>query len=287
MPALSAHVDAALAAVPAELRATFSMGGWEGGLANTAESQAEVMPWPGILHEIFAAAPAGEEGRRFASHHPFPAAAVIGFALRQLAQSKGRLTVWIGRRIWPYPLVLDRAGLLGGSLFVDATDTNQRLWAAELALRCSAVASVIADGSGFLMPATRRLQLASRESGALMLLARPSCDERQLSAAGARWRVAVVHAPGEEASPQWKIELLRCKGVRPASIASHGQSHPAWKLRWDAERASTRFIDTEVEHDQRADLHASAPAATILGGLPADLADRPAAAAPGASRRVG
>lgn len=247
----------------------------------------EPMPWPGVLHEIFAAPTGGEIGR-FSTHHPFPAGALIGWAARQLRQSKGRLTVWIGRRVWPYPLVLRRAGLLGGSLFVDATDNNQRLWAAELALRCCAVASVIADGSGFSMSATRRLQLISRGSDVLMLLARPSLDERQLSAAGARWRISAVPARVDSTSPQWMIELLRCKGVRPASLGCHGQSHPAWRLRWDAESASSRLIDTEVEHERElCDTSASATAAPVSGGLPADLAGRPAHAPPAAPRRAG
>lgn len=255
--------------------------------ADLRQPLAEPMPWPGVLHEIFAA-PTGEVGR-FSTHHPFPAGAIIGWAARQLRQSKGRLTVWIGRRVWPYPLVLERAGLLGGSLFVDATDNNGRLWAAELALRCCAVASVIADGSGFSMSATRRLQLISRDSEVLMLLARPSLDERQLSAAGARWRVGAVPARGDSTSPQWMIELLRCKGVRPASLGCHGQSHPAWRLRWDAESASTSFIDTDVEHERELTGDAAdwAPAPAVSGGLPADLADRPAQAPPAAPRRAG
>ena len=269
--------------LPPQLRQTLSFGSAQRLQPSTPEGIPQVplepLPWPGVLHELFAVAQRQVGlldglAARFGPDHPFPAAAVIGFAVRQLEQSKGRLTVWIGRRAWPYPLVLERAGVLGGSLFVDAKDNNQRLWAAELALRCAAVATVIADGSGFLMSATRRLQLISRESGALMLLVRPSCDERQLSAAGARWRVAPAAAEAEEESPQWSIELLRCKGVRPASVSRHGQSHSCWKLGWDAERACTRSPATGSTE--------------VPGGISVDVAGGPAAASHRAPiRRVG
>ena len=281
-PPLQIH---ALRHLPNELRGTLAMGLAERlDLPHTdQEPAAEPMPWPGVLHEVFTAA--GEEAQRFSSHHPFPAGILIGWARRQLGQGKGRMTVWIGRRVWPYPLVLDRAGLLGGSFFVDAKDNNQRLWAAELALQCSAVATVIADGSDFAMPATRRLQLISRQSETLMLLARPSRDERQLSAAGARWRISADCMCGEPGWSQWKVELLRCKGVRPSSIGCHGQAHPAWMLRWDAELASTRFIDTEVEHE--GEETGFSPAAAVPGGLSANLGDRPDHAPPASPRRAG
>ena len=284
MTALPLQLDAILASASPELRATLALP-WENGEKEQKElsgPNAEPLPWPGLVHEIFAAPPDGQIGR-FGTHHPIPAAVLIGWAARQLAQSKGRLTVWVGRRAWPYPRVLERAGLLGGSLFVDAADNNQRLWAAELALRSPAVATVIADGSGFGMSATRRLQLIARESETLMLLPRPSRDERQLSASGVRWRVGVVPAAGD--APQWKIQLLRCKGVRPTSLGSHGPSHPAWTLCWDAESASTRVTDRDVDHER--DLPGAAPAAAIPGGVSANLARRPSAAPPPPIRRTG
>lgn len=269
-----------------QLRQTLAAGleGAVGAQETAHHHPPEPLPWPGVLHEVFPA-PAGEPAR-FASHHPFPAGALITWAQRQLANGAGQMTVWIGRRIWPYPAVLDRAGLLSGSLFIDARDNNQRLWSAELALRCSAVASVIADGTDLGMSATRRLQLVSRASGALMLLARPSRDEKQLSAAGARWRVSAKCASGESSSPQWKVQLLRCKGVRPVSLGCHGHSQQIWSLRWDAEQASARFIGTDVEHEREDGT--PAPAAAVPGGLPADVAGgSPPAPRRAPMRRVG
>src|SRR5581483_6766108 len=66
------------------------------------------------------------------------------------------------------------------------------LWAAEEALRCRALAAVVAELPGNVeveLTATRRLALAAREGAALALLLRHS-DSSEPSAAATRWRVA-------------------------------------------------------------------------------------------------
>ena len=146
--------------------------------------------------------------------------------------------LWIGRAVWPYPpalagpfgvrgseagrrnrwsLALERTDgrdprLLRASAFLDPRGLGGRLWTIDAALRCATVAAVVADGSGLDMAATRRLQLAAEAGSALALVARPPGDERQLSAAGVRWRVEAVP---EGALPAWRLELLRKKGARP------------------------------------------------------------------------
>ena len=140
--------------------------------------------------------------------------------------------VWIGQRIRPYPHLLLRGRppverfassrqstanardrlLLERSLFIDPPDDGTRLWAIDLALRCTAVCAVIADGCGLSMAQTRRLQLAAEAGEALVLLARPPEEERELSAAMTRWRIAP--APSSTDRPRWSITLLRRKGAR-------------------------------------------------------------------------
>lgn len=168
---------------------------------------------------------------------------------------------WIGRRCWPNPRALvsgsgggaDHA-LLARSLFVDPPDRASRLWAIDLALRSSAIAAVVADGSGFDMASTRRLQLAARDAagregagraggvgGGFCLLLRPAADRKALSAAQTRWlvRPALAEGVGGEGgrSARWMIELLRRKG--PASAASSGSAQARQPLRfiveWDHE----------------------------------------------------
>jgi protein ImuA len=89
------------------------------------------------------------------------------------------------------------------------------LWATDLALRSRAAALVIADGSGFDLAATRRLQLAAEAGDGLCLLARPPWEQRELSAAATRWLVSC--APPQSTNQRWTVQLLRCKGQQPAS----------------------------------------------------------------------
>jgi len=58
------------------------------------------------------------------------------------------------------------ADLAARCIFIDVTRLEDRLWAAETAARCPAVAAVIADGSGFGLTETRRLQLTAEATRA-------------------------------------------------------------------------------------------------------------------------
>jgi len=151
----------------------------------------------------------------------------------------GLRVLWIGRSLWPYPHALVRENLLArgeagdrrllhGSIFVDPPDDASRLWAIDLALRCSGVAAVIADGRGLGMAETRRLQLAARSGGTLALLARPACERRKLSAASTRW--IVRPEPSASTHPRWTIRLLRCKEA--CGRVGEGEAQ-AWSLEWD------------------------------------------------------
>ncbi|MFM9996161.1 MAG: ImuA family protein [Phycisphaerales bacterium] len=132
----------------------------------------------------------------------------------------GRL-VWIGPGVWPYPVSLVRDGHAGQRtsldrhLFVRASRPADRVWAIDLALRSRTAAAVIADGSGFDLAATRRLQLAGEAGDGLCLLARPPWERAELSAAATRWVVSCM--PSSSMNRRWTVELLRCKGVQPAS----------------------------------------------------------------------
>jgi hypothetical protein len=128
---------------------------------------------------------------------------------RQAAANSPHPIVWIGRRIWPYPVTCP--DLLDRSIFIDARDLSERAWATDVSLRCPAIAAIIADGTAFTMSATRRLQLGAAEGGGLGLILRPSHELRQLSAAQTRWLIS----PSPSATaPRWSLRLLRCKGTK-------------------------------------------------------------------------
>lgn len=154
-------------------------------------------------------------------------------AWQALADGNEGPVLWIGRRCWPYPRTLIRRRghhplLLQRSVFVDARDDGQRLWAIDLAARCPAIAAVVADAARFDIAATRRLQLAARAGTGLVLLARPPWERNHLSAAKTRW---LVRRGVCDRKPQWGVELLRCKGMRPMADAP-----PSWVVEWDGEK---------------------------------------------------
>lgn len=114
------------------------------------------------------------------------------------------------------------AGLLGFGLepdrlvLVRLSGVTELLWAVEEAVRCRAVAGVVAEIGGWPKPldftASRRLSLRAAESGTSVLLLRHG-EEREASAARFRWRVSGLpsapnpydaRAPG---APRWRIAL--------------------------------------------------------------------------------
>lgn len=155
--------------------------------------------------------------------------------------------LWIGRRVWPYGRALVRAGprgarLLARSLFVAMPDDvagargrvaseavkserGARLWALDLALRCRAVAAVVADGRGFTMAASRRLQVAAEAGHAFVVLARPPEEFDVPSAAAVRFVVTrtAIDADARPGAPRpcaWSIALRRAKGAAARTRAS-------------------------------------------------------------------
>jgi protein ImuA len=146
---------------------------------------------------------------------------------------------------------------------VRASRNAEILWAMEEGLRASGIAAVVGEVGALSMVASRRLQLAAEHSGITAFLLRrwregdQATRERALpNAAVTRWRIAALPSrpsrgePGV-GRPLWRVELLRCRGGKPASWEMPAWEMPAWEM--------------EV------------PDATDHVSLAAALADRPAA----------
>jgi len=203
------------------------------------------------LHEWFGVAPSKnfvacreDETRRHAWIPPLgPLVHLVRRAMS--CETFSDHAVWIGRRCFPYGGVLLGAGgdrrLLERSIFVAVNGPADRLWVTDLALHSPAVGLVIADGSGFDMAATRRIQLVAKAHHKPALLARPPWETHELSAAQTRWlvRFEAVSGPVYEESnsfnPRWSVELLRCKGMQPDSCPC------AWALEWDRGEGAVRL----------------------------------------------
>lgn len=167
--------------------------------------------------------------------------------------------VFIGEAVWPYPVALESAAerdnghlRLNQCLFVRANRSAERLWATDLALRSlgGTAAAVIADGSGFDLAATRRLQLAAEAGGGMCLLARPPWERRELSAAATRW--LVMNEPSlrgqANVTRRWTVELLRCKGLRPIAHTSSRR----WVLEHDHATRALRVVADVLDRPDQA-----------------------------------
>ena len=98
------------------------------------------------------------------------------------------------------------------------------LWAMEEALRCRALAGVVAEAEAIGLAAGRRLMLAAEGTGVLgLVLSRGHGRGRRGGAGGSvavsRWLVTCVPGTcrrGGEAEARWRVEVLHCRGGRPA-----------------------------------------------------------------------
>ena len=129
---------------------------------------------------------------------PLHLGAAAGFALALAALSeKGKQVLWIATDFG----MLETGTLYGPGLDLFGLDTTRLLvasvpkpvdvlFAAEEALKCRALAAVVAEIAGETdLTATRRLTLAAREGGTLGLLLRHK-PSRTPSAAQTRWQVS-------------------------------------------------------------------------------------------------
>lgn len=174
-----------------------------------------------------------------------------------------RHVAWVGRSAWPQADELVRglraalAGMFGGSsarqwpdarlhdrsLLVDvpARDAGARLWAIEQAARCPGVCAVVADGRGFDLAATRRLQLAA--SGVLLLSLRGVASGRPaLSACSTRWYVRC--APGPSSIAERAPWLRSVKGI-PVSLLERIPPEPAWLVTLERAKGVSACLSVE------------------------------------------
>src|SRR6266446_2775177 len=113
-------------------------------------------------------------------------------------------------------------------VLVQAPRDAEILWAMEEGLRVPGIAAVVGEIGALAAVASRRLQLAAERSGVTALLLRRWRDggqaarERALpNAAVTRWRIAALPSQPPQGEPgvgrpQWRVELLRCRGGEPA-----------------------------------------------------------------------
>jgi protein ImuA len=151
-------------------------------------------------------------------------AATVGFisALAAPMLTGGRVMWWISMSQNIFPPALMGFGVKPDQVvFVNIRKARDLLWATEEALKCSAIAAVVAEVGRLDLTASRRLQLSAEQSKTTGFLIRSDLHPGITSSAS-RWRITSV--PSDEIDglpglgyPQWKVELLRLRNGRPAS----------------------------------------------------------------------
>lgn len=178
----------------------------------------------GVLHEILPARAVWDDG---------PAAGFCLALLGRVLRHAGGPALWIARRQDLYPPGLSAFGVDPGHLLLTrASDETAVLWAMEEALRCTALAAVVAEAAKLDRTAARRLQLAAeagRVTGMLLLRRHaPPRGREEPSAAETRWRIGALPMGTrlEEVRPvadllgrpRWQVELLRVRGGHPTVL---------------------------------------------------------------------
>lgn len=140
-------------------------------------------------------------------------AETLALGVAAQACAEGGALVVLDRRREFYPPAATRLGIaLEQMIVVVAPGEADGAWALNQALRCPAVAAVLAwperlDGRTF-----RRLQLAAEQGGGLGLLVRPEHARAEPSWADVRLLVEPLPSGGKARRRRLRVCVLRCRG---------------------------------------------------------------------------
>ena len=168
----------------------------------------------GVIHE-------------FTTTGPESSAATGGFLtgiMSGLMKQTGA-AVWISSRRTVFPPSLHSFGVKPHHvIFIDLPNEKKVLWAMEEALKCPGISAVVGEVSDISFTDSRRLQLATEQSGVTGLMMRHPGRKLSANACAARWRVDSLPSETEAGMPgvgfpMWKVDLLKIRNGRPGSWA--------------------------------------------------------------------
>lgn len=168
----------------------------------------------------------------FISPLPEHAAACGGFiaGLLNALMQQGAACIWISTSRTLFPPSLTAFGVAPEQIiFVDLPREKEVLWVMEEALKCEALAVVIAEVREISLTASRRLQLAVEKSGVTGLLLRNDAQKLTTTACVARWQIKPVASKPENGMPglgfpRWSVGLLKVRNGNPGT----------WEIEWSA-----------------------------------------------------
>ncbi len=144
------------------------------------------------------------------------AALVVALRAAAFATVRSRWLIYVDSAGDFYPPGAGQRGVaLGRLLVVRPTGAADALWAAEQALRCTAVAAVVLPVRRLEAAVSRRLQLAAESGGGLGFIVRPDSRGEPTFAAT---RLRVTAGVGRAGGVRLRIEVLKQVGGRPGAV---------------------------------------------------------------------
>ena len=166
----------------------------------------------------------------FISCSPGDVAATIGFIsgiIASLMKNKSA-AIWISNNKIIFPPALKNFGITPDKIiFIYLKKEKEILWAMEEALKCEALAAVIADIPNLNFTASRRLQLAVEKSNVTGFILRQTKNIISPTACVSRWKITSLptalsnNMPGV-GFPRWNVELIKIRNGKPGK----------WQVEW-------------------------------------------------------
>lgn len=176
-------------------------------------------------------------------------AASCGFisGLLSALQGSNGATMWISSGRTLFPPALKSFGVQPDRvIFIDLKNERDVVWAAEEALKCSALSAVVGEIQNLSFTASRRLQLAVEQSQVTGIILRSFPKKLETTACVSRWKIsALPSVPVDDLPglgfPQWRVELLRVRNGKPG----------AWDIRWSGGRFEPVTLKSTFQEEQK------------------------------------
>ena len=162
------------------------------------------------------------------------ATATNGFIASLVAKlmHAGNFCLWISTKRSLSPLGLSHFGIAPHKvIFVDVAQDKDALWVMEQALKCTALAAVVAEMEEVSFSESQRLQLAVEKSNVTGFIHRRRPRHENTLACVTRWKIRAIASnvpdglPGV-GYPTWEISLEKIRNGRPGK----------WQVSWQNNR---------------------------------------------------
>jgi protein ImuA len=173
-------------------------------------------------------------------------------AYAKASADRGGAVVWISSTHIIFPPALASFGINPAQIiFIRLRNRNQILWTIEEALKCEGLTAVVGEPSFIDLAISRRLQLATEQSGVTGFLLRTKQQTLNTTACTCRWQIHPLQSETEDGLPgvgfpRLKVELLKVRNGRPGK----------WELEWNNARG--RFNEVITKHSSAIDEHKEA-----------------------------